>query len=1231
MNAGTMIAGLQSEECFRSEMGVGLVGSMVLGDSTYDVGDTANGVVCSVVQDRKSMDDFHPIEMLDFVNQLALSSVNVEHENFAKNKATALAYRKAVYEEFDETYAQAFVHELDRPHEHQEVNQPPKLATQPPLSGPMVIGDVFRQGKSSGKLHGSKDHANKNHYLFEQEAGEASSMNSGNMTAGLQSEDCFRSEVEVGHVGSMTALGDFGNFGEGAVSSVVQIMKSRDDFQPIEVLDFVNQLALSSVNVEQENFIKKKGTALAYRKALYEEFDETYAQAVGHDPERPRKQQHRNQPPKPATPAPLSGHLVIGKVLHQGRGCAKAQKSKDHEKKDHCSVKQRGEPYKLKSSAGVHGGEAEGSLEIPSSKHALQKIRKSMDDFHPMEMLDFVNQLALSSVNVEHKDFAKEKATALAYRKAVYEEFDETYVQAFVREPDRPHEQQEVNQQAPLSGQRKGSEKSHESKNHANEDRYLFEQGSGEASSINAVNMTAGLQSKECFRSKVEVGHVGSTTVLGDSRYDVGDSTNGVVQIRKSIDGFHPMEMLDFVNQLALSSVNVEHEDFAKKKAAALAYRKAVYEEFDETYAQAFVREPDRRHEQQEVNQPPKLATQAPLSGHMVIGKVLRQGKGYVKAEKFKDHAKKDHCLFKQRGEPNDFKTSAGVHGNEVEGSFETPTSGHALLKNSSFISNPRQEAGYDFLPMEMLDFVNQLALSSVNVEHEDFVKKKAAALAYRKAVYEEFNETYAQAFVCEPDRPYEQQEVNQPPEPATQALLSGHMLIGKVLRQGKGYAKAQKSEDHAKKDQNLFEQRGEPSELETSAGAHDNVDTSSEQAEAVNAEVSKKGKVLVKHQQRERSARCEVSNPRQEAGVGGGVTTVNKTSSHEQQDLNQPPALLNTRAWIIKSSSESSEFISDPQFVEDHLNNLDEFRDCLFLFAPDTGDAIHYYSLNGLLEIDSLDIPERFSRMMFEFVADVDGLVCILFNGDNATILNPILQEWTVPSEIPQLPLADAVTQICYAFGKDIDGDYKILRFRERLQSRKNKAREIAVFSSSTRSWSVTCQRVPNNVRHMCHGVCVVGMVYLLCTSVAAHLGEDLERSVVSAMDLSDLTSAQLDLPGLCSEEHSCIFLFSLHVNLGLVQIVKEAGRSWNRIWSLQDDSSWEVMFKFRSDDWGSIKRYLPVRNQFVMMEVGIDGNLLVYLLDANDVRHLERRLKIDLSEMDCICTCLASLVPPS
>lgn len=79
---------------------------------------------------------------------------------------------------------------------------------------------------------------------------------------------------------------------EPVVYSLSQINKARENFHPNEMLSFVKQLALTPMASAQHQtieFIKNKATALACRRALFEEFDETYAQAFGTVPVRPSK------------------------------------------------------------------------------------------------------------------------------------------------------------------------------------------------------------------------------------------------------------------------------------------------------------------------------------------------------------------------------------------------------------------------------------------------------------------------------------------------------------------------------------------------------------------------------------------------------------------------------------------------------------------------------------------------------------------------------------------------------------------------------------------------------------------------------------------------------------------------------------------------------------------------------------------------------------------------------
>ncbi|XP_042516687.1 uncharacterized protein LOC122090974 [Macadamia integrifolia] len=77
----------------------------------------------------------------------------------------------------------------------------------------------------------------------------------------------------------------------GGVYSVKQIKMARDNFQPAAMLSFVLQMALTPRSSEHKGiyWIKDKATVLAYRKAVYEEYDETYAQAFGYQTSRPSR------------------------------------------------------------------------------------------------------------------------------------------------------------------------------------------------------------------------------------------------------------------------------------------------------------------------------------------------------------------------------------------------------------------------------------------------------------------------------------------------------------------------------------------------------------------------------------------------------------------------------------------------------------------------------------------------------------------------------------------------------------------------------------------------------------------------------------------------------------------------------------------------------------------------------------------------------------------------------
>ncbi|PIN26992.1 Histone-lysine N-methyltransferase [Handroanthus impetiginosus] len=150
---------------------------------------------------------------------------------------------------------------------------------------------------------------------------------------------------------------------------------------------------------------------------------------------------------------------------------------------------------------------------------------------------------------------------------------------------------------------------------------------------------------------------------------DVGDYEPGVYslsQIKKARENFRPKEMLSFVQQLALAPMTDQHWtiEFLKNKATVLACRKALFEEFDETYAQAFGTVPVR---------PPRPTapvtvdpSKAPLSGRQVFAETLGKGKQSGRPTKTKDQLEKDKYLFKRRDEPihtKAKKTSSGQVG----------------------------------------------------------------------------------------------------------------------------------------------------------------------------------------------------------------------------------------------------------------------------------------------------------------------------------------------------------------------------------------------------------------------------------------------------------------------------------------------------------------------------------------------------------------------------------------
>ncbi|XP_027931996.1 uncharacterized protein LOC114187821 [Vigna unguiculata] len=153
------------------------------------------------------------------------------------------------------------------------------------------------------------------------------------------------------------------------------------------------------------------------------------------------------------------------------------------------------------------------------------------------------------------------------------------------------------------------------------------------------------------------------TNVEGYFCVDVDDYEPGGLysdsQIAKARDSFNPSETLAFVKQLAIAPHDGGRGGigFTNNKATLSAYRKAVFEQFDETYAQAFGVQPVRathpRISPLDQSGTVRHTPRAPLSGPLVIAEALGGGKSSTKSLKVKEASKKDRYLLKRRDDPN--------------------------------------------------------------------------------------------------------------------------------------------------------------------------------------------------------------------------------------------------------------------------------------------------------------------------------------------------------------------------------------------------------------------------------------------------------------------------------------------------------------------------------------------------------------------------------------------------
>ncbi|XP_010427148.1 PREDICTED: uncharacterized protein LOC104711954 isoform X2 [Camelina sativa] len=147
-----------------------------------------------------------------------------------------------------------------------------------------------------------------------------------------------------------------------AVYSSKQIQKARDSFSSVQTLAFVKGCALAPQECDDsEDSIKsfqKRVAVYAFRRAVFEEFDETYEQAF-----RARSSVTTHEPLNRASPrAPLSGSLVSAVTLSNSKISTQAMKVKDSTKQEKYHPKRREEACDMT----VEFGQVQASFQFQS-------------------------------------------------------------------------------------------------------------------------------------------------------------------------------------------------------------------------------------------------------------------------------------------------------------------------------------------------------------------------------------------------------------------------------------------------------------------------------------------------------------------------------------------------------------------------------------------------------------------------------------------------------------------------------------------------------------------------------------------------------------------------------------------------------------------------------------------------------------------------------------------------
>ncbi|XP_002882413.2 LOW QUALITY PROTEIN: uncharacterized protein LOC9318480 [Arabidopsis lyrata subsp. lyrata] len=190
----------------------------------------------------------------------------------------------------------------------------------------------------------------------------------------------------------------------------------------------------------------------------------------------------------------------------------------------------------------------------------------------------------------------------------------------------------------------------------------------------------------------------GPTNVQGYFAVDVPDYDLQAVysskQIQKARDSFSSVQTLAFVKRCALAPQECDTDSLKsfQKKVAVCAFRRAVFEEFDETYEQAFGARSVyclvKTHEP--FNRAP---LRVPLTGSLVSAETLGNPKSSTKAMNVKDSTKHEKNLPKRREGAGDMTVQFGQvqESSQIQGSNRSSAGDHVLQRRTPHTQTPRK------------------------------------------------------------------------------------------------------------------------------------------------------------------------------------------------------------------------------------------------------------------------------------------------------------------------------------------------------------------------------------------------------------------------------------------------------------------------------------------------------------------------------------------------------------